>query len=180
MANFDTGIAIGLDDTQLITFIQSNNNVISNCQISNCDSGIRVYLGNKNIIHGNTIVKSQLAGIVIDGNNVNNKDTQIINNKVFSSLFNGIQFFNTDRTIVKDNVLNGNGLDGILFGGGDNNLIIDGNIVTDNINVGIGGLSDSTAKPTITRNIVVGNGGSGQIVIDGPSISADNTVTTDP
>ena len=83
--------------------------MISNCQISNCESGIRVYLGNKNIIHGNTIVKSRLAGVVIDGtldgNNVNNKDTQIINNKVFSSLFNGLQFFNTDRTIVKDNVL---------------------------------------------------------------------------
>ena len=143
--------------------VRSSGNAVSNSYVSDSiSSGIRIISG-RNIIQSNTIVDIDGRGIELDGiNSVEKSDTQILNNRVFSSSETGIDNSLFIRTIIRGNIINGNIGDGIEdFSGRD--TIIDSNLLTNNGDAGIFLNSRGSDGLTVTviNNIAVGNGENG-------------------
>ena len=143
--------------------VRSSGNAVSNSYVSDSiSSGIRIISG-RNIIQSNTIVDIDGRGIELDGlNSVVKSDTQILNNRVFSSSETGIDNFFVTRTIIRGNIVNGNIEDGIAdFSSAD--TIIDSNSVTNNGDSGIslGSRSSDGLTVTVINNVAVENGENG-------------------
>jgi len=148
--------------------VRSSGNVVSNSFISeSSSSGIRI-TNDRNIIRGNTIVDISGKGIIVD-QFTGLSDTQVLDNRVFSSSEEGIFNFFPLRTIIRGNIINGNAKSGINDFTGDD-TIIDSNTVTNNGADGgsfvggivLGSLGGTTV--TVTNNVAVGNDVNGTIV----------------
>lgn len=199
VSNFDMGVAIEGGSNNRVTAIVARDNI--GTATTNGGDGIAVLSSQNNRIFANTAVNNGgVSGIglysVVDGQHPRTttgvssgnvvEANQVLNN--IASRFGGVTTTDNDGIRVEpnsagnffiNNVVNGNGLDGIVLFVGSNNNVIRGNSVNKN------GLYRTTARRgngiglqslpgvngasgnTIERNTVTGNGDNG-IVLRGP------------
>jgi hypothetical protein len=141
--------------------VQPNAAIVVNSATNNISSG--------NVtIAGNTILDSDLDGIVYSGNNAISgpfaRSVTINDNVIKNTFRRGISINNMDDAIISGNVIEIADI-GILNNNIEESLVISGNRVTDTINSGIQVDSNSTtAWVSITGNHTRDTGGRGILV----------------
>ncbi|MHA2250300.1 MAG: right-handed parallel beta-helix repeat-containing protein [Candidatus Kariarchaeaceae archaeon] len=150
--------------------INSTDNVIRNNIV-----GIRSYnnqFSDKNTlsnhwIENNTIVNNSQFGIIID----NSTHSHIVDNKIESNSWVGIEVRNSQKIFIRDNLLNGvnhtygNGIDLINTA----NIIIENNFILNNTN----GINIITSvNVTISRNPIAYNDGEGISILSSVGINS--------
>ena len=115
---------------QGIFIFDSDNNIISdNIAFNNLNYGIAITSNaNDNIFSGNFVFNNSLSGIIVE-NSINNT---IEGTLAKENLQHGIYFMNVDNSIIHDNALIANVMDGINIGTGSANNLFYGNIFIGN------------------------------------------------
>jgi parallel beta-helix repeat protein len=165
---------------------------IENCSIYNmdwgADAGILLLNVNNSQLIGNDCSYSQLGIVlgnasnykgggcnnIITGNIANNNrggiylfdsyNNTLSGNTANNNTWSGIYLVASNYTIVSGNTMKNNKMCGINIGGGQNNLIISGNIISDNYMQGL--WMDESFNNTISGNIMNNNNFSGICLID--------------
>ena len=165
-----------------ISLIESNNIIISNCDISNAFSH-GIYTGNNNnlnikiinndiqgnegafyagsgelsaVIANNKIYDNEIG---IEVHYTNFRFFEISNNYIYNNTHQGIFIYDaTDSLIISGNVIYNNGMSGINLRGGAQSPKIQNNTIVDNNNgIYISSWLDNSFVPTIQGNIFASN-----------------------
>ena len=153
------GYVIDGDDTNptsgvFLTGVNTKNNIIENCYLTDFSYGIYLNYSSGNQISKNTISSYHDAGINMDYSN----NTQIIDNVISDSdgYDEGIRMDYSDNNIISNNTIYSptNGDDGIDFYYGVNNTIMNNNITTDDNGFEISYINNSFFE---NNSVVSGN-----------------------
>jgi len=115
----------------------SNNNIISNNIISNNDDGIYLWYSNNNCISDNIISNNNNGTYIYHSNNNSISNNNILNNYQYRyGIYAGIYLEYSDRTSISNNNISDNGY-GIFLRCSNKTTILNNNIISNNLGISL-------------------------------------------
>ena len=141
-----------------IVIVSNDNTIINNIITEPENNGVLVFLKDRNIIKGNTIVNSRFAGIALledcfETCRLSN-DNQVLDNTIISSGLAGINL-DGKHNVIQGNTINQSGENGIDVGTFSEGLIIKDNSIT-NSEYGIA-INSASLNTVVIGNTLAGN-----------------------